>query len=307
MIENIISTISSNSQELFDFDAEHNGEACIESLNPEDTRENKFWFTVAMLVAIYNESDKTIRNNIEELAQEGELGDCKIFQRRINIEDSCGVPHPTTIYNLTVLNRLGMCCFRKNKKAKEVRDKFNDVLVERETGAKQAQTQFVLPKTLPEALRLYAAEIEAKEKALQERDEAIRTKSQIGDKKVATAMSTASAKSRECERLKKEVCKLKSEMDLQIYNACSAIRKEFEDSWMTARDWCYKHGLPVYVDEPKWVVSAKLAETCAAYPDRDQWRRNDYDIRIFPKWACDILDKMYDEDSTFLADYRKVL
>ena len=96
------STVSSNSQELFDFNARHNGEECIASLDPKDTRENKFWFTVAMLVAIYNESDKTIRNNIEELAQEGELGDCKIFQRRINIEDSCGVPHPTTIYNLEV-------------------------------------------------------------------------------------------------------------------------------------------------------------------------------------------------------------
>ena len=83
-----------------------------------------------------------------------------------------------------------------------------------------------------------------------------------------------------------------------------AESKEYEDAWMTARDWCYKHGLPVYVNEPKWVVSAKLAEICAAYPDRDQWRRNGYDIRIFPKWACDILDKMYDEDSTFLADYR---
>ena len=133
-----------------------------------------------------------------------------------------------------------------------------------------------------------------------------RSKSWINDKKTASAMGTASAKSKECEGLKKEVCKLKSEMDLQIYNACSAIRKEFEDSWMTARDWCYKHGLPVYVNEPKWVVSAKLAEICAEYPNREQWRRNDYGVRLFPKWACDILDKEYDEDSTFLTDYRKV-
>ena len=75
---------------------------------------------------------------------------------------------------------------------------------------------------------------------------------------------------------------------------------------MTARDWCYKHGLPVYTDEPKFTVSAKLAEICVAYPDRDQWRRNGYDIRMFPRWACDILDKMYDEDDTFLREYRKV-
>ena len=134
-----------------------------------------------------------------------------------------------------------------------------------------------------------------------------RTKSQIGDKKVATAMGTASAKSRECERLKKEVCELKSEMELQIHNARETIRKEFEDSWMTARDWCYKHGLPVYVNEPKWIVSDRLMSICAEYPDRKpQWRRNDYGVRLFPKWACDILDKVYDEDSTFLSDYRTV-
>ena len=82
---------------------------------------------------------------------------------------------------------------------------------------------------------------EEKERA----DNLERTKAQIGDKKVASAMGTAGAKSRECERLKKEVCELKSEMNLQIYNACSAIRKEYEESWVTAREWCYKHRLPV--------------------------------------------------------------
>ena len=133
-----------------------------------------------------------------------------------------------------------------------------------------------------------------------------RSKSWIGDKKVASAMGTAGALSKKCDRLEKELDKVKSERDLEIYNACEAVRKEFEESWMTARDWCYKHGLPVYVNEPKWVVSAKLAEICAACPDREQWHTNAYSVRLFPQWACDILDKMYDEDDTFLADYRKV-
>lgn len=213
--ENPIATIQTDVKNLtsvnpqFDFHAVHNGEACIESFDPKDTRENKFWFTVAMLVAIYNESDRTIRNNIEELAQEGELGDCKIFQRRINIEDSCGVPHPTTIYNLTVLNRLGMCCFRKNRKAKEVRDKFNDVLVERETGVAQPQPQPALPTTYLEALEALVASEKAKLALQAERDEAIRTKAQIGSKREATAMNTASQKSKECKRLTIENAELK--------------------------------------------------------------------------------------------------
>lgn len=133
-----------------------------------------------------------------------------------------------------------------------------------------------------------------------------RTKAQIGDKKVATAMSTASAKSKECERLKKEVCELKSEMDLQVYNAREAIRKEYEESWTTAREWCYKHKLPTHPNQPKWTVSARLCKICEDHPDRDQWRRKASGVLMFPKWACDILDKMYDEDDTFLSEYRNV-
>ena len=136
-------------------------------------------------------------------------------------------------------------------------------------------------------------------------DNLTRTKAWISDKKVASAMGTAGAKSKECERLRKELDKMESEIDLKIYNARETIRKEYEDAWMTARDWCYKHKLPVYVNEPKWVVSDRLVGICAEYPNREQWRRNDYGVRLFPKWACNILDKMYDEDDTFLSEYRK--
>ena len=69
-----------------------------------------------------------------------------------------------------------MCCFRKNKEAKNVRDKFNDVLVKHET---QSQP------TIYDYARALIAEkerndaLEAQNKALTaERDEAIRTKTQ---------------------------------------------------------------------------------------------------------------------------------
>ena len=133
-----------------------------------------------------------------------------------------------------------------------------------------------------------------------------RSKSWIGDKKVATAMGTAGALSKKCDRLEKELDKVKSETELQVYNVREAIRKEYEESWVKARDWCYKHKLTVKINEPKWAVSAKLTEICETYPDRDQWRRDGSGTKIFPKWACDILDKMYDEDDTFLIEYRIV-
>lgn len=68
--------------------------------------------------------------------------------------------------------------------------------------------------------------------------------------------------------------------------------------------WCFKHKLPVYVNEPKWVVSERLTNICLTYPDREQWHLNSYGTRLFPRWACDILDKVYDEDSTFLIEFR---
>ena len=99
--ENPVSTIPNDAvsvsdmtqTSLFDFHAVHNGEACIESLRPEERgTEHQFWFTIALFVAIYHESGQTIRNNIESLYRDGELGDSRIFERRVSIEDACGVP-----------------------------------------------------------------------------------------------------------------------------------------------------------------------------------------------------------------------
>ena len=103
------STVSSNSQELFNFNAKHNGEACIESLDPKDRgTERQFWFTVAMMCVIFDVAERTLRNNIGSLIEDGEV-DCQISQSTVITEDSMGRYHKTTIYTLTVLNKLGMC------------------------------------------------------------------------------------------------------------------------------------------------------------------------------------------------------
>ena len=79
--------------------------------------------------------------------------------------------------------------------------------------------------------------------------------------------------------------------------------KESEEVWTTARDWCFKHQLPIYAIEPKRTVSELLTDICETLPDREQWYRNASGIRIFPKWACNILDKVY-ENNPFLLEYR---
>lgn len=83
-----------------------------------------------------------------------------------------------------------------------------------------------------------------------------------------------------------------------------AESKEYEEAWMTARDWCFQHRLPIYAIELKRAVSELLIDICGARPDREQWYRNASGTLIFPKWACDILDKVYEGGGTFLSEYR---
>ena len=230
---------------------------------------------------------------------------------------------PTTLYNLNVLNQLAMVCI-DNEKLNDISCKFSDILSEVETTGSYSITKpdsYMIDDPIERAKR-WIEETEEWQKALsaeetahaetkvllaeeKEKSEYLeRSKSWIGDKKVASAMGTAGALSKECDRLKKKLDQVESEMELQIYNAREAVRKEYEEAWVKARDWCYKHKLTVKINEPKWAVSDKLTEICETYPDRDQWRRDARGTKLFPKWACDILDKVYDEDDTFLSEYR---
>ena len=251
--------------------------------------------------------------------------------KNVNVGTSTGAVR-TTFYNLNVLNQLAMVCI-DNEKLNDTSCKFSDILSEVETTGSYSirkPDSYMIDNPIERAKR-WIEETEEWQKALsseetahaetkallaeeREKVEALndavdnleRTKAWINDKKVASALGTAGAKSKECERLKKELDKMESEMDSNIRTARDTIRKEFEEVWVTARDWCFKHNLPVYANEPKWTVSNSLAGICMAYPDREQWHTSNFGVRLFPKWACDILDKVYDDDDTFLSEYRKV-
>lgn len=66
-----------------------------------------------------------------------------------------------------------------------------------------------IPKTYSEALIALANEIEEKELIKKQRDEAILTKTWISDRKTATALNTASQKSRELKKLQSQLDKSK--------------------------------------------------------------------------------------------------
>ena len=105
-------------------------------------------------------------------------------------------------------------------------------------------------------------------------DEVVRTNARVNGEKVASDLGTAGAESKECE-----------------------------EAYMTARDWCFKHQLPIYSTELNGTVSRQLTIICMACPDREQWHVNNHYDRVFPKWACDVLDKAFDDDM-FLIEYR---
>ena len=87
-----------------------------------------------MYVGLFHESQKTIQNNIDSLFSNGELVERKNLLTTVVIEDSLGRGHSVVIYNLEVLNKLAMLCFKGNPYAQEIRNKFSDILTAYETG-----------------------------------------------------------------------------------------------------------------------------------------------------------------------------
>ena len=315
---NPIAPVQSN--ELI-FGQKHNDIDC--ALCPTAKRAcDRAWVTAKQIENWSGMPKKTLWRWLEKLEKARRIASVSDMTQT-PILDSAGVPHETTLYNLNVLNQLAMVCV-DNENLNDISCKFSDILSEVETTGSYSITKpdsYMIEDKIERAKR-WIEETEEWQKALSAEETAHaetkvllaeekekveyleRSKSWIGDKQVASAMGTAGALSKKCDRLEKELDKAKLETELQVYNVREATRKEYEKSWVKARDWCYKHKLTVKINEPKWAVSDKLTEICETYPDRDQWHRDARGTKLFPKWACDILDKVYNEDDTFLSEYR---
>ena len=76
---------------LFDFNAVHNGEACIESLDPKDRgTERRFRFTRALLCTLLGvKSENTITNHVQALINRGVVTDVKNLTS-VMLPDSLG-------------------------------------------------------------------------------------------------------------------------------------------------------------------------------------------------------------------------
>ena len=86
---------------------------------------------------------------------------------------------------------------------------------------------------------------------------------------------------------------------------CPTAKRACDRAWVTAKNlelWSGMSKKTLW----RWLEKLEKARRIATVSDMTQWRTKSSGVRMFPKWACDILDKMYDEDSTFLSEYRPV-
>lgn len=276
---------------LFNFNAEHNGEACIESLKPEDAHTpNAFRFTIAMLCTIYAVPKQTMHDNIDSLLEDEEIAQSDISYYAI--PGGNNRTYETALYNLNVLNRLGMCCFRKNKEAKKVRDKFNDVLVEHET-----QTQSVQPTIYDYARALIAEKersdaLEAQNKALTaERDEAIRTKYHFVEGRDAKVCGELGGLRTQNEALRKQIG------DSKTYKAATAI------AWLPDYFDMSNRGLYNALAHKLKKVEAGMPPAFAHIdiPDSRFGKVKAYHVSVIER-----LHEMVQADESLMKKYRKI-
>ena len=282
------SIVSSNSQELFDFHAVHNGESCIASLDPKDRgTERQFRFTRALLCTLLGvKSEDTITAHVDKLLKRGVVTETRNLVS-VMLPDSLGRECiKTTLYDLTVFNHLVMRL--DTDRAWEMKAKFNDVLIKHETQAQPELTDAeIMSRALEIAHRTLALREERIKALTAERDEAIRTKAMIGSNREATAMNTASQKSKECKRLTAENAELK--------DAVGRGTNWHTVNVMTA-EWKREFG-----HAPVW---QKLKEFSADLP-KDMQPIKDVEVKVVLKNGSEKINKVFRYHREAWAKYRE--
>ena len=127
-----------------------------------------------------------------------------------------------------------------------------------------------------------------------ERDEAIRTKAQIGSNREATAMATASAKSRECEKLREQIG------DSETYKRATAI------PWLSEYFDTRNDGLYKSVASQLKKIEASMPKEFA-HKDTEDTRYGSvkaYHIAVIDR-LHEIVREKLPVDEKFMAKYRK--
>lgn len=164
--------------------------------------------TSQQVAEAFGKEHKNIMRDIRET-----IAKCSKSFSALNFElaeymDEQGKPRP--MYLLTKDGLMMVTMGYTTHEAMTIKEAYINRFNEMERQIAEAE-KVLLPQTYPEALRALAAEVELKEAEKQQRllaerqrDEAIRTKAQIGSRREATAMNTASRLSKENAKLIEE-------------------------------------------------------------------------------------------------------
>lgn len=125
---------------------------------------------------------------------------CKKVNKFSQSHDSLGTP--PLMLNIIPETDVYRLIMRSNLPSAE---KFQDWVCEEVLPAIRKTGMYGKPMSYADALRAYADEVEARERAELERDHAIRTKAEIGSRREATAMATASVAVRRVDALENEL------------------------------------------------------------------------------------------------------
>ena len=284
MIETNISTISCTPSTLnfvCDVDGVHT-EIPIPS-SAWDVENETVWLTQAQLAELYKVNVPAVSKQIQNVFEDKELQEYSVISI-LEITAADGKCYQTKHYNLEMLIALGYRI--KSKVATKFRQWATKHLKELMTkGHTEVITQ---PEMSDEEIMSRALEIahrtlalrEERIKALEaERDEAIRTKAMIGSKREATAMATASAKSKECKRLETENDLLTTEN--------SRLRQDYVEN----KDFCKQlraQKLVVYVEKTLRDKCSKALQELSALMEihRLEWKEfNEHAGKEVPRYA----------------------
>lgn len=264
----------------FDYNSSHNNFPAIESLNPIDIgTERQFRFTVKMLCDMFQVVKTTVYSRIETLVNTGDLSVQNFEQTKV--PDSRGSMHETTIYDLTVLNKLAMTMI-DNPIAVNVRKAFNDVIVQVETTG-QYNVQPVVPQTYLEALKALVASEEEKEQlkltnetlttelteVSKQRDKAVQTKQQISDSKTAKALGRVGGLVTANNRLKDELYGNRNRRTIKAVAIANHLKDKDINHYKLIK-YCKEHDLEIIkVPDTSWneVNSYPIEAFKALYPE----------------------------------------
>ena len=293
--ENLVQ-INSNK---FLFGQKHNDIDCV--LNPTAKRAcDRALFTEEQICEWSRMSATTLRRRLEKLEK---------VSRVCILSDVIEYELPTNsggyiygqLYNLNVLNQLAMACI-DNEKLNDISCKFSDILSEVETtgsySIRKPDSYMIEDKI--ERTKRWVEEMEEWQKALSaEKTAHAETKALLAEEREYFEMLSESV-----DDLVRTIARGDDKKVASDLGTASAESKESEETYMTARDWCLKHQLPIHSIEIRGKVSAKLIDICITFPEREQWHLDSSGTKLFPQWACNILDRIYESDDPFLLEYK---